>query len=113
MDWNAEYYKYVPDNCDSMKISREFLLALIAYIEPQLYRNCNEYQNEVQRRRFNRWGDFNVTIKTNLINDVHGFVPLVNNNVSKEGFRIFKNHQPTEVLKKIRNIGNNINDLQN
>ena len=36
MQGNEEYGKYVPDNCDPLKLSRNFLLTLIAYIDPNI-----------------------------------------------------------------------------
>ena len=92
MDGNAEYEKYVPDNCEPIKLSREFLLTLIAYVDPELYKIIyNECKTEVQKKLHNKWGDYNISVKI-LVNDVHQYIPLSNNNNSQGGFRLYKNH---------------------
>lgn len=108
MKGNEEYGKYVPDNCDPLKLSRDFLLTLMAFVDPNLYKTIfAEYKTEMQRRQHNRWGDYNVFIKTEFINDIRGFVPIANESNSKGGFRIYKNHQPTGVFKQFRNDDRN------
>lgn len=114
MNGNAEYAHYVPDDCDPFKLSREFLLTLIAYVDPELYRNIyNEYKAEVQKRKHNKWGDYNIFVKNELINDIRKYTPLSNNTNSKGGFRLYKNHNPTGVFKQFRNINQNqVNNQQ-
>ena len=82
------------------KLSREFLLTLIAYVDPELYKNIyNEYKAEVQKRKHNKWGDYNIFVKNELINDVRKYTPLSNNTNSKGGFRLYKNHNLNGVFK--------------
>ena len=108
MSGNSEYGQYVPDNCDPFKLSREFLLTLIAYVDSDLYKNIyNEYKAEVQKRKHNKWGDYNIYVKNDLINDVRQYIPLSNNINSQGGFRLYKNHNPTGVFKQFRNINQN------
>ena len=108
MRGKREYGKYIPDNCVPLKFSRDFLLTLIAYIDLNLYKNIfAQYKMEIQRRQYNKWGDYNISIKYEFINDIRGFVPIASQSSSKGGFRIFKNHQPTGVFKKFRNIEQN------
>ena len=108
MQGNEEYGKYVPDNCDPLALSRDFLLTLIAYVDPNLYKNIfAEYKIEVQRRQHNKWGDYNVVIKNEFIKDIKEFIPISNGSNSSGGFRVYKNHQPTGVFKQFRNIEQN------
>ena len=108
MQGNEEYGKYIPDNCDPLKLSRDFLLTLIAYVDPNLYKNIfAEYKIEVQRRQHNKWGDYNVVIKNEFIKDIKEFIPISNGSNSSGGFRVYKNHQPTGVFKQFRNIEQN------
>ena len=39
MRGNGEYWKYVPDNCDPLKLSSDFLVILIPFVDPNLYEN--------------------------------------------------------------------------
>ena len=108
MSGNSEYSQYVPDNCDPFKLSREFLLTLIAYVDSDLYKNIyNEYKAEVQKRKHNKRGDYNIYVKKDLINDVRQYIPLSNNTNSQRGFRLYKNHNPTGVFKQFKNINQN------
>ena len=86
----------------------------MAFVDPNLYKTIfAEYKTEMQRRQHNRWGDYNVFIKAEFINDIRGFVPIANESNSKGGFRIYKNHQPTGVFKQFRNDDKNkINQQQ-
>lgn len=39
MTGNVAYGDYVPDNCNPTKLSKEFLLTLVSYADPSLYRD--------------------------------------------------------------------------
>ena len=55
MNENALFRGYVPDNCDPMKLSREFLLTLVSYFDPTLYNNFFKiYKNELNKRQYNK-----------------------------------------------------------
>jgi len=114
MNGNALYGDYVPDNCDPMKLSREFLLTLVAYLDPSLYNNFYEiYKNELNKRQYNKWSEYNIEIKRDIINDINNFMPVNLNTKSSGGFRLNKNHQSTNVFYK-NIVPNQIsNNLQN
>lgn len=63
MNGNVTYGDYVPYNCDPMKLWREFLLALVAFVDLGLYSNFYEiYKNELNKRQYNRWWEYNIEI---------------------------------------------------
>ena len=113
MNGNAAYGDYVPDNCNPFKLSKEFLLTLVAYVDPQLYAEFyNSYKEEIQKRNYKKWSDYNVEINNNLINDIENFVPVNQNEKNKGGFRLFKNKQSTNVFNPIQNINQQNNRMQ-
>lgn len=116
MQGNAEFGKYILDNCDPLKLTRNFLLTLIAYIDPNLYKDIfAEYKIEIQRRKYSKWGDYNVIATNELINDIWGFVQVANEANFQGGFRIIKKIYLLEFLSnleisiKINLINNNMN----
>ena len=110
MQGNALYRDYVPDKCDPIKLSKEFLLTLVAYVDPQLYKDFyNSYKEELMKKNYNKWSDYNINISKNLINDVNSFIPMSQKNKKQGGFKTFKNHQGTNVFTQINNIGMNNN----
>ena len=93
-----------------MKLSREFLLTLIAYVDQTLYNNFYEiYKNELNKRQYNRWSEYNIEIKRDIINDINNFIPVNLNNKSTGVFRLNKNHSSTNFFYK-NNAPNIINN---
>ena len=39
MNGNEAYSEYVPNNCNRIKLSKEFLLTLVAYVDPHYIMN--------------------------------------------------------------------------
>jgi len=115
MNGNGSYGDYVPDGCEPMKLSKEFLLTLVSYIDPQLYKEFyDSYKEEVIKRNYNKWSNFNININKDIISDVNNFNPINKNNKHYGGFKLFKNHKSTNVFSQINNIGlpNNRNNEQ-
>lgn len=116
MKLNPTYAEYTPDIKDPKKFSKEFLLLLIAYIDPNLYREIYSInKRQLSERIFNKWGDYKIDVKNDLINDIEQFTPINSQKNSRGGFRTTKNHIPTGTFYKFRNIneGNNINQNNN
>ena len=69
---------YVPGNYDPMKLPLEFLLTVIAYVDPALYNNFYEiYKNELCKRQYNRWLEYNIEIKRDIISDINNFASVI------------------------------------
>ena len=101
-----------------MKFSKSFLLKLIAFIDPNLF--CEIYAlNKKQKaeRNFNKWSDFKIDIRQDLIKDINDFSTISKGNNKYGGFKKTKNHIATNIFDyKIRtnNKLNRINmDVQN
>ena len=106
MTGNINYGDYVPDNCNPIKLSKEFLLTLVAFVDPQLYKSFYiSYKEEIQKRSYNKWSDYNLAINKNIINDINSFIPANDNGKNKGGFQLFKNHKFTNLFT--RNNNNN------
>ena len=113
MNGNEAYGDYVPNNCNPLKLSKEFLLTLVPYVYPQLYHEFyNSYKEEIQKRNYKKWSGYNVEISNDLINDVKNFVPVNSNDKNKGGFRQFKNKQSTNFFNQIHNINQQNNRVQ-
>ena len=51
MNGNDIYGDYVPDNCNPMKLSRDFLLTLVVFVDPNLYESFyKSYKEEIEKR---------------------------------------------------------------
>ena len=61
-------------------------------------------KEEIQKRNYRKWSDYNVEINNNLINDIENFVPVNQNEKNKGGFGLFKNKQSTNIFNPIQNI---------
>ena len=104
MQGNAIYGDYVPDGCNPLKLSKDFLLTLVAYVDPSLYKDFYvSYKEELMKKNYNKWSDFTVKINKSIINDVNNFMPMSKNNGNYNGFRLFKNHQQTDVFNRVNN----------
>ena len=90
MKGNATFGDFVPDHCDPMKLSKNFLLTLVAYVQPELYKQFyNSYKGELQKKSFNKWSDFSVNINKNIVDDIKSFIPT-NDNDKKRDFGSIK-----------------------
>ena len=111
---NNTYALYTPDVCDPMKFSKLFLLKLIAFIDPNLFREIYA-TNKKQRaeRNYNKWGDFKIDINRDLAKDVKEFTSISNTNNNRGGFRMTKNHQQTNLFYQYKGkIKNNLNNRE-
>ena len=67
MRGNSLYSLYTPDSTDPMKFSKNFLLRLIAYIDPELFAklySINKSQNN--EKQYNNWSNFKVEVMVDL-----------------------------------------------
>ena len=107
---NPAYAIYTPDIKDATKFSKEFLLLLVAYIDPNLYRELYAInKNQLAERFFNKWGDYKIDIKKEYIKDIEQFVSINSQKNTKGGFRTTKNHISTGTFYKFKNINDNDN----
>ena len=105
MKGNDKYAKYTPDVNDPKKFSKNFLLLLIAYIDPNLYRELYSInKKQLQDRIYNKWGHYQIDIYRDLANDIETFVLTNNQSSSRSGFRRTKNEVPTGTFYKFKNI---------
>ena len=84
-------------------------------MDPGSYKDFyNSYKEGIQKRIYNKWSDYDINVDKKIIDDTNNFVPVSTNNKKETGFRIYKNHQNTNVFKEARNIGlqNNRNGEQ-
>jgi len=114
MKKSPAYAEYTPDVKDPKKFSKEFLLLLVAYIDPNLYRELYAVnKQQLSERFFNKWGDYKIDVKKDLIRDIEQFTSVSSQKNSRGGFRTTKNHLPTGTFYKFRNINNEQNLNQN
>jgi hypothetical protein len=102
----------VTNKCNPIKLSKEFLLTLVAYVDQGLYKNFYNSE-EIKKRIYNKWSDYDVVVDKNLIDDINNFIPIQTSNKRQGGFRIYKNHQNTNVFTEARNVGLHNNQNQN
>ena len=108
MKGNPEYAAYTPDISEPKKFSKDFLLLLIAYVDPNLYRQLYSInKKQLQERVYNKWGDYQINISKNLLKDVEEFSSINSQNNSCGGFRKSKNSVPLDTFYKFKNIDNN------
>ena len=61
-----------------MKFSKPFLLKLIAFIEPNLFHEIYALNKKQKaERNFNKWCDFKIEIRQDLIKDIGDFSTIV------------------------------------
>lgn len=105
---NPAYAEYTPDVDDAKKFSKSFLLLLVAYIDPNLYRELYSInKKQLQDRIYNKWGDYQIDVSKDLIKDIKEFIPTDSQNNSKGGFRRTKNSIPCNTFYKFKNIDEN------
>ena len=99
MKTNNAYALYTPDICDPTKFSKSFLLKLIAYVDPNLFRELYSINKKQKaERNYNRWADFKIDIKREFINDIKEFNSINIGKNNRGGFRRTKNHNPSNLF---------------
>lgn len=99
MSGNEIYSHYTPDHINPEKYSKSYLLNLVAYLDPQLFKSLYSIQKkQLLNRTYNIWNNYKVNIQTNLINDIENFCSANPGNKSQTGFRKIKNNSSTEVF---------------
>ena len=71
MKQNPVCAEYIPDIKNPRKFSKELLLLLIAYVEPNLYSEFYSInKKQLSERIFNKWGDYKIDVQKDLIKDI-------------------------------------------
>lgn len=112
MKGNAIYAQYTPDHIDPKRYSKAFLLNLIAYLEPELFKKLYMIQKQqLLNKSFNTWANYKLEIKSDLLNDINNFSSVDIKKGKQTGFRKIKNHAPTGVFHgEIDNVENEDNE---
>ena len=98
---NQEYAFYTPNNTNIEKLSREFLLTLVAYVDPQLYKTFYLiYKEQAMQRQYNKWNNYTVDIKSDVLTKLKQFMSVDANNTNSRGFSLSKNHFPNYTFQK-------------
>ena len=111
---NSLYSLYTPDSTDPMKFSKNFLLRLIAYIDPELFAklySINKSQNN--EKQYNNWSNFKVEVNNEILNDIKNFKSISNNTNNYGGFKRSKNHKKKDLFHQFRGNINNNNNYSN
>lgn len=109
---NPTYALYTPDNTNIEKLSREFLLTLVAYIDPELYKNFYSiYKQQTMERKFNKWSNYTIDIKSDILQKIKQFVPIELDQGRNSGFQLTKNHVNNYTFKEGRNMTMRINPI--
>lgn len=113
MKANNTYALYTPDICDPTKFSKSFLLKLVAYVDPNLFRELYSInKRQKAERNYNRWADFKIDIKREFINDIKEFNSNNNEKNNRGGFRRTKNHNPSNIFYQFKGrLNQNQNNL--
>lgn len=113
MKLNSIYALYTPNISDPMKFSKKFLLKLIAFVDPELFKELYSInKKQIQERCFNNWGNFKIDIAQDYIDDINNFKSISNDNKNYGGFRRYKNHQLTNIFYQFKgNQENRINQV--
>jgi len=99
MAGNEAYSLYTPDHIAPEKYSKSFLLNLVAYVDPVLFKSLYSIQKQqMLNRNYNAWNNYKVTIKNDLLNDIDNFCPVNKMSKGQTGFRKTKNNAPTGVF---------------
>ena len=81
MKFNNTYSFYTPSIAEGepMKFSKKFLLKLIAFIDPELFKELQSInKKQTQERNYNHWGDFKIDINKDFIDDINNFKSISN-----------------------------------
>ena len=114
MRGNALYSLYTPDSTDPMKFSKNFLLRLIAFVDPELFAklySINKSQNN--EKQYNNWSNFKVEVNNEILDDIKNFTSISNNSNNYGGFKRSKNHRQTDLFHQFRGNINNNNNYNN
>ena len=110
---NKTYALYTPDICDQTKFSKTFLLKLIAYVDPNLFRQLYSLNKKQKAEmNFNKWADFKIDIKQEYIRDIKEFSSINAGKNNRGGFRRTKNHNPSNLFYQFQGRINQ-NNLNN
>lgn len=105
---NPVYGLYTPDNVNVEKLSRGFLLTLVAYIDPNLYKSFYSiYKEQTTERRLNKWTNYTIDIKPDILSKVRQFVPTEDNQTGNKSFKLTKNHTVNDTFKKVDTVNLN------
>ena len=112
---NLAYALYTPDNINVEKLSRNFLLTLVAFIDPNLYRSFYSiYKQQMTDRKYNKWINYNIEIRSDILAKVQKFVPININSAGNKSFKLTKNHIPNNTFKRSEKVNINFqNNAQN
>lgn len=103
MKTNNAYALYTLGTCNPMKFSKSFLLKLIACVDPNLFHEIYAInKRQKAERNFNKWKDFRIDIKKDLIKDINEFTTISNKNNNNGVFRKTKNHNQTNIFYQFR-----------
>ena len=95
-----------------MKFSKPFLLKLIAFIDPYLFLEIYALNKKQKaERNFNKWCDFKIEIRQDLIKDIEDFSNISKANNNRGGFRKTKNRISTNIFDYKVNPNNNLNRI--
>ncbi len=111
---NYKYALYTPDTVKVEKLSRNFLLTLVAYIDPDLYKSFySVYKEQISARKYNKWIDYSIDIQSSLLSKIKEYAPTDNNSSGNKSFKLSKNHMPNYTFKKGEGIGTDLNNNSN
>ena len=111
MKGNSAYEDFTPDHIDPIKYSKSFLLNLIAYVDPALFKSLYTTQKkQMIEKTYSMWQNYQLSIKNDLINDIKNFYPINYNKGKQGGFKTTKNHQSTGVFLNTNQNQNRIGE---
>jgi len=108
---NYRYALYTPDNVKAEKLSRNFLLTLVAYIDPDLYKSFYSiYKEQISARKYNKWINYTIDVESNVLSKIKEYIPTDGSSTGNKSFKLSKNHMPNYTFKKEGVIGTNLNN---
>ena len=111
---NYKYALYTPETVKVEKLSRNFLLTLVAYIDPDLYKSFySVYKEQISARKYNKWIDYSIDIQSSLLSKIKEYAHTDNNSSGNKSFKLSKNHMPNYTFKKGEGIGTDLNNNSN
>lgn len=107
MKGNSNYSLYTPDHINPMRYSKNFLINLIAYVDPKLFHELyTVHKARIIEKTFNLWSNYKVGIQSSLINDIRNFSSINNNKKERGGFKRTIAGRNTGIFTKNENIKN-------
>ena len=108
---NPAYALYTPDNVNVEKLSRDFLLTLVAFIDPNLYKSFYSiYKDQMAERKYSKWINYTIDVKADIMAKVKQFAPTDINSSGNKSFKLSKNHIPNFTFKKAEPLNLNSKD---